>query len=49
MLTNTSDETLRHRARSLGILDWLVKSETTPAELARLVGTWTSHKEVTHA
>jgi DNA-binding response OmpR family regulator len=49
MLTNTSDETLRHRARSLGILDWLVKSETTPAELARLVGAWTSHKEVTHA
>jgi len=31
MLTNSGDETLRRRARSLRILDWLVKSETTPA------------------
>ena len=41
MLTNSGDETLRRRARSLRILDWLVKSETTPSELARRVSAWT--------
>ncbi|MEA2636913.1 MAG: hypothetical protein QOH92_3680 [Chloroflexota bacterium] len=40
MLTNSGDETLRRRARSLRILDWLVKSEITPAELSRHVSTW---------
>ena len=35
MLTNSGDETQRRRAHSLGILDWLVKSEITPTELAR--------------
>jgi DNA-binding response OmpR family regulator len=47
MLTNSNDQALRARARSLGILDWLVKSDTTPAELARRARAWTSHKEVT--
>jgi hypothetical protein len=41
MLTNVDDETLRQRARSLRILDWLVKSQTTPTELARRVTAWT--------
>ena len=41
MLTNSGDETLRRRARFLRILDWLVKSETTPSELARRVSAWT--------
>ena len=49
MLTNSADVTLHRRARSLGILDWLVKSETTPADLVKRVSAWTSHKEVTHA
>ena len=47
MLTNSGDETLRRRARSLGILDWLVKSDITPRELARRATAWTSHQEVT--
>ena len=42
MLTNSGDETQRRRAHSLGILDWLVKSEVTPAELARRATAWTS-------
>jgi len=42
MLTNSGDETQRRRAHSLGILDWLVKSEITPAELARRATAWTS-------
>lgn len=41
MLTNSSDETLRRRARSLQILDWLIKSETTPGALAGRVTAWT--------
>jgi CheY-like chemotaxis protein len=41
MLTNVDDEMLRQRARSLRILDWLVKSQTTPTELARRVTAWT--------
>ena len=40
MLTNSGDQTLRRRARSLRILDWLVKSETTPRELATRVSAW---------
>jgi two-component system chemotaxis response regulator CheY len=47
MLTNSNDQALRASARSLGILDWLVKSDTTPAELARRARAWTSRKEVT--
>jgi DNA-binding response OmpR family regulator len=47
MLTNSNDQALRARAQSLGILDWLVKSDTTPAELARRARAWTSAKEVT--
>jgi two-component system chemotaxis response regulator CheY len=43
MLTNSGDETQRRRAHSLGILDWLVKSEITPTELARRATAWTSH------
>jgi CheY-like chemotaxis protein len=43
MLTNSGDETQRRRARSLGILDWLVKSEVTPAELAKRASAWTAH------
>jgi len=42
MLTNSGDESQRRRARSLGILDWLVKSEITPTELARRATAWTS-------
>jgi len=42
MLTNSGDETQRRRARSLGILDWLVKSEVTPAELAKRASAWTA-------
>ena len=42
MLTNSGDETQRRRARSLGILDWLVKTEITPTELARRATAWTS-------
>jgi DNA-binding response OmpR family regulator len=40
MLTNSTDEAFRHRANSLGITEWLVKSETRPAELDRRVRTW---------
>jgi CheY-like chemotaxis protein len=47
MLTNTSDETERQRARSLGILDWLVKSEITPTELGRRATGWTSRVKAT--
>jgi DNA-binding response OmpR family regulator len=47
MLTNVDDETLRQRARSLHILDWLIKSETTPTDLARRVTAWTQGGEVT--
>jgi DNA-binding response OmpR family regulator len=43
MLTNSGDETQRRRARALGILDWLVKSEVTPAELAKRASAWTAH------
>ena len=46
MLTNSGDETLRRRAHSLGILDWLVKSQITPAELARRATAWTSRKQM---
>jgi two-component system chemotaxis response regulator CheY len=46
MLTNSGDETQRRRAHSLGILDWLVKSEITPTELARRATAWTSHVTV---
>jgi DNA-binding response OmpR family regulator len=46
MLTNSGDERQRRRARSLGILDWLVKSEITPTELARRATEWTSHVTV---
>ena len=42
MLTNSGDESQRRRAHSLGILDWLVKSEITPTELARRATAWTS-------
>ncbi len=42
MLTNNGDEALRQKAHSLGILGWLVKSETTPAALARRASDWTS-------
>jgi two-component system, sensor histidine kinase and response regulator len=42
MLTNSGDEALRQKAHSLGILDWLVKSDTTPRELARRATAWTS-------
>jgi DNA-binding response OmpR family regulator len=41
MLTNSDDETHRWRAGSLRIVEWLVKSETTPSELARRVSAWT--------
>jgi hypothetical protein len=44
MLTNSSDETRRRRARSLGILDWLIKSEITPAELGKRATAWTSRR-----
>jgi CheY-like chemotaxis protein len=47
MLTNCDDETLLQRARSLRILDWLVKSQTTPTDLARRVTAWTQGGEVT--
>jgi CheY-like chemotaxis protein len=47
MLTNSGDETQRRRANSLGILDWLVKSQITPAELARRATAWTSRKHMT--
>jgi CheY-like chemotaxis protein len=47
MLTNVADETLRQRARSLHILDWLIKSETMPSDLARRVTAWTQGGEVT--
>jgi two-component system chemotaxis response regulator CheY len=46
MLTNSGDETQREKAHSLGILDWLVKSEITPTELARRATAWTSHVTV---
>jgi DNA-binding response OmpR family regulator len=46
MLTNSGDETKRRRARSLGILDWVVKSEITPAELARRATAWTSRVKI---
>lgn len=46
MLTNSGDETQRRRARSLGILDWLVKTEITPTELARRATAWTSRVTV---
>jgi DNA-binding response OmpR family regulator len=46
MLTNSGDETLRRRAHSLGILDWLVKSQITPTELARRATAWTSRKHM---
>jgi len=46
MLTNSGDETQRRRARSLGILDWLIKSEITPTELARRATAWTSRVTV---
>jgi len=46
MLTNSGDETQRRRARSLGILDWLVKTEITPTELARRATAWTSRAPV---
>jgi CheY-like chemotaxis protein len=45
MLTNSGDETLRRRAHALGVLDWLVKSETTPGELARRASAWTAAQE----
>jgi len=41
MLSNSDDEALRRKARSLGILDWLVKSQTTPTELVGRVSAWT--------
>lgn len=40
MLTNCSDEALRRRAYSLGIIEWLIKSETTPTDLARRITAW---------
>jgi two-component system chemotaxis response regulator CheY len=46
MLTNSGDETQREKAHSLGVLDWLVKSEITPTELARRATAWTSHVTV---
>ncbi len=46
MLTNSGDETQRRRARSLGILDWLLKTEITPTELARRATAWTSRVTV---
>lgn len=46
MLTNSGDETQRRRAHSLGILDWLVKTEITPTELARPATAWTSRVTV---
>ncbi|TMB42088.1 MAG: response regulator, partial [Chloroflexi bacterium] len=46
MLTNSGDENKRRKARSLGILDWLVKSEITPTELARRATAWTSRVTV---
>jgi DNA-binding response OmpR family regulator len=46
MLTNSGDEAQRRRARSLGVLDWLVKSHITPAELALRATAWTSPKQV---
>ena len=46
MLTNSGDETQRRRAHSLGILDWLVKTEITPTELARRATAWTSRVTV---
>ncbi len=42
MLTNSGDEIQRKRAHALGILDWLIKSQITPAELARRVAAWSS-------
>jgi DNA-binding response OmpR family regulator len=42
MLTNSGDENQRKRAHALGILDWLIKSQITPGELARRVAAWTS-------
>lgn len=41
MLTNSEDEALRRRATSLGIVDWLVKSQTTPTELSGRISAWT--------
>jgi two-component system chemotaxis response regulator CheY len=46
MLTNSGDETQREKAHSLGVLDWLVKSQITPTELARRATAWTSQVTV---
>jgi two-component system sensor histidine kinase/response regulator len=46
MLTNSGDESQRRRAHSLGILDWLVKSEITPTELANRATAWTTPLKV---
>jgi DNA-binding response OmpR family regulator len=46
MLTNSGDEAQHRRATSLGILDWLVKSQVTPGELASRATAWTSRLAV---
>jgi two-component system chemotaxis response regulator CheY len=49
MLTNSGDETQREKAHSLGVLDWLVKSQITPTELAKRATAWTSRLKGTTA
>ena len=49
MLTNSGDETQREKAHSLGVLDWLVKSQITPTELAKRATAWTSRLKATTA
>jgi hypothetical protein len=40
MLTNSSDQAPRRWADSLGITEWLIKSETRPTELGRRISSW---------
>jgi two-component system chemotaxis response regulator CheY len=49
MLTNSGDDTQREKAHSLGVLDWLVKSQITPTELAKRATAWTSRLKATTA
>jgi DNA-binding response OmpR family regulator len=49
MLTNSGDEAQRQKAHSLGVLDWLVKSQITPTELAKRATAWTSRLKGTTA
>jgi DNA-binding response OmpR family regulator len=40
MFTNSGDDAVRLQARNLGITDWVLKSRTTPGELAKRIGAW---------